>query len=693
MTDSLSRTVTLLILTSKQETAKDLIRSLRNGGLAVRGIFTSDPESFEGLYATDPFELILCCEYDTAIDLDACMARYRELDLDIPLVIIADGTTESAILINALRSGARDLTEYGDTDHLQLVVARELSDLEHRRAGARLRERLEECEQRARDIVDSSGEAVAFIQEGIHVQVNPVYQKLFGFDTPEDMYGIPVLDLIAADDQSEVRESLRAVEQRRSTDPAELDVHCIGIDGTHFEAHMTASASKLEGEPCVRVTTELQEGEEKESGPANLDADTGLPNRVALMAELDSRFAEGVESKPFVTIYVGISVFPKLLQNRGLTGGLKAAAELGTSLKELAPEDTYVARVSDDGYVMLIPDRGQASAADVSAKIKRDLRCPYDRDTQKDLAPHCSTGLMLSSTITRSARDLLDTVYRDYVFGLLEPLPDTASAEPSTSAESRPGKNTPEEDRKFALRIAQAIEIDRFRLVYQPIVSLKGDSQESYDVLLRLRDDDGTLHEAKDFLPAATRSGSMVAIDRWVLRKAIEQVSEQRSGGRKVNFFVNVAEQTLREEKLLIWVCDFLREFQARGNWLTLQILEEHARRNAAVFAKLSEGLRKVQCRVALNRFGEGPNPEFLLRSLSVDYVKFPPDLGQNLADDKAQQRRLQELTKLARDGGVKSVVTGVEDARSLTVLWTGGIDYVQGNFLQRPSLSIGKTG
>ena len=79
-----------------------------------------------------------------------------------------------------------------------------------------------------------------------------------------------------------------------------------------------------------------------------------------------------------------------------------------------------------------------------------------------------------------------------------------------------------------------------------------------------------------------------------------------------------------------------------------------------------------------------------LLRSLSLDYVKFLPDLGRGLADDKSKQRRLQELTKLCRDTGIKSVVTGVEDARSLTMLWTAGIDYVEGFFLQRPSPSIG---
>ena len=129
-----SRTVTLLVLTSQDEDAEGLMKSLRNGGLAVRGIFTSEPARMEELLSSNPFELILCCEYDPAIELNICMRQYRELDTDIPLVIIADEVTESSVLIDALRSGATTLTEHGDTDHLRLVVDREIADLRHRRS-------------------------------------------------------------------------------------------------------------------------------------------------------------------------------------------------------------------------------------------------------------------------------------------------------------------------------------------------------------------------------------------------------------------------------------------------------------------------------------------------------------------------------------------------------------------------------
>jgi len=89
---------------------------------------------------------------------------------------------------------------------------------------------------------------------------------------------------------------------------------------------------------------------------------------------------------------------------------------------------------------------------------------------------------------------------------------------------------------------------------------------------------------------------------------------------------------------------------------------------------------------VALNRFGAIPQPDALLQTIPVDFVLFQPEYAQGLADDMQKQKRLLELANLAREHKVRSVVTGVEEARALTILWNAGVDYVQGNFLQRPT-------
>jgi PAS domain S-box-containing protein len=689
MMDSLSHAMNILVLTSREEDAEGIITSLRNGGLAVHGTFTQDPAQLTELTGSQAFDLILCCEYDPSIDLAACMRSYSELDIDLPLIVVAGKETDSTSLIMAMRAGARDLAELGDTDHLQLIVSRELSDLGHRRTAQRLRERLRDCEQRAKDVMDSSGDAVAFIQDGMHIQVNPAYQELFGFAAIEDLEGYPLLDLIAPDDQGEARSILRQLEHLFENETRTMDIECVRADDNSFPARLNLSRSKLDGEPCLQVSVQGVLRQAVSDVRGLVDEDTGLPNRAALIEELSTRLDhEHPASKSFAAIYFGINAFSQILQKEGMTAALEAAASFGKSLKAVSPKGSFPTRVCEDSFVLLIDSVSQNEAEELAARIAKQAQLPIQAGTVDEGVPVIGTGIMLLKPGSCAPSDVLDNVYRDYLFGTLEldepQTSETPSSEPTTSA---PDPGLDEEGRRLASRIDQALEGEGFQLLFQPVVSLKGDSQENYSVLLCLRDSDGKILEAKEFLSAAIGSGKMIAVDHWVIRHAIAELAAKRSQGIKLNFFINIAEETLLEDRLLIWICDCLQEFEARGNWLTFQIPEEQARRHTAAFTRLSDGLRKVKCRVALNQFGAGQNPEALLTNLRPDFIIFSRELAKGLADDEVKQKRLIGLAELARDAGIRCMVTGVESARTLTVLWTTDIiDYVQGNFLQKPS-------
>jgi EAL domain-containing protein (putative c-di-GMP-specific phosphodiesterase class I)/GGDEF domain-containing protein len=531
-------------------------------------------------------------------------------------------------------------------------------------------------------------QAVAYTRNGNHLQANRAYLELFGYAMPDDLNGLTLLALIAPGHQPDAGQFLHSAERLGDGESTHLYAECIRADASRFTARLTASRSQLEGEPCLRVVAQEEASPAVERGPGLVDADTGLPNRQALIAELTRRLETRAEGRdPFTVFFLGIRNLPGILQRQGFSAGLKTAAAVAATLRALAPAGSYLARVSDGGYVLLVSNLGQDQALAVASRIRNAAHRTLADSTGRLPAPGCATGLLHTDLVSGTATAVLDKVYREYLVDLVAPeqpmIPMQEMGESGSDAAA-----TGNDDR-FADMIERALEGEGFRLVYQPIISLKGDSQENYSVLLRLRDQDGTFRAAGEFLPTAIRSGKMVAVDRWVIRQAVSELTAQRAAGNKTHFFVNVAEETLQEKKLLIWICDCLQEFQARGNWLTFQTLEEHVRRHPEIFAKLSEGLRKVRCRLAINHFGEGSNPEEFLKRLPVDCVTFPPHLGRRLRDDTRRRQRLQALTTLARNANVRSIATGVEDSGSLTELWCTGVDYVQGDFLQRPGASL----
>ncbi|MCW8891206.1 MAG: EAL domain-containing protein, partial [Sedimenticola sp.] len=98
---------------------------------------------------------------------------------------------------------------------------------------------------------------------------------------------------------------------------------------------------------------------------------------------------------------------------------------------------------------------------------------------------------------------------------------------------------------------------------------------------------------------------------------------------------------------------------------------------------------KKIKCQLAIDQFGSTPKAETILKHLPVDFVKFDFDLMEDLATKQERQDHLNELNALAKSHNVKTIAMGVEDANSLAILWTVGVNYIQGYFLQEPSENI----
>ena len=230
--------------------------------------------------------------------------------------------------------------------------------------------------------------------------------------------------------------------------------------------------------------------------------------------------------------------------------------------------------------------------------------------------------------------------------------------------------------------IERALETDGFTVMYQPIISLMGDSQEHYSVLVRLRGEHDRLLTARELLGPAARAGSLPDVDRWVMQRAFQEQARRRRLGQKVSLFLSLSKEIVQDERLLISICDALREFEIHGSWITFQFQQSEALALGDKWTLLADGLKKIQSRICVNEVGLMDDTERGMETMQADFIKFAPELAMGFATDQRIQKRLLQLINVAQQRGVKTIVTGVEDARSLALLWSTGIDYVQGNFL-----------
>lgn len=261
-------------------------------------------------------------------------------------------------------------------------------------------------------------------------------------------------------------------------------------------------------------------------------------------------------------------------------------------------------------------------------------------------------------------------------------------SQPETAAETR--ADVEEISPEWTERIAEALKSDdRFSVLYQPIVSLSGGTEASYEALLRLHDERGGEYLPGVFLPAARRAGLMGIVDQWVIRRAAAQVKSEWSTGRAVRIFVNLAHESLLGDGFQDWLARLIEYFQIPAESLVFEIPEDVPLQHLQACRAVVDALRGLGCGIILDDFDGGEEAFALLDALPVDGVKIDLSRIRMLTDAAVLQQRVRDIAARVHGAGGQVIAGRVQDAQSVALLWQCGVDYVQGYFMQQPSRAL----
>lgn len=677
-----ANTLTLLVYGCSLSDTEAYVKALRNGGLAVHADHAANLNQLsERLQAAYDFYLVGCDAPDD--DCRVVLEHLRQASEHTPLLVITADPAGQLEMAQAF--GARDLIEPKDEKRLLFVMQREFHDLLQRRANARLQSQLQEVEQRCSTLIHSSRDAIAYVHEGMHVGANPVYLEMFGFDGEDELEGLPLMDLIATEERPRFKSVLRKLSGDDLVES--LEVGCVGGDGRTFRVKMEFSPSQVDNEPCTQIVirdqSQFQDLEERIRELSTHDALTGLYNRTFFMDRLESQVARlDDEQPPLHLLLLTLSNCAEICHQHGTEFGESLLQALSTRLGELAEGLGTLARVGDYEFALLMPGKHPAEAA--AQQLLQGLgQLPLE--AVPDRRPVFSIGIAQShQPLVISASDFMDRALRARHQAETEGGNRFVVYQSPAELEADSGF-----DPAVTALVERAIAEDRLRLLYQPVVSLEGDSRENYAVLLRLLDDNGHEMRPAEFMESARESGHVIQLDRWVIQHALMELSRQREQGRKANFIITLSREGMQDEQLLLWLCDCLRESRAKGAWLTIQLHKSDIRADLPAARATIEGLKKINCRIAVDAFDDGASSDALLKHLAIDMVKLKPELLDGIAGNAARQESLKTINQTLQERGVKTVALGVEDANTLAALWNVGVNFIQGHFVQPPSPHI----
>lgn len=240
------------------------------------------------------------------------------------------------------------------------------------------------------------------------------------------------------------------------------------------------------------------------------------------------------------------------------------------------------------------------------------------------------------------------------------------------------------ETARWGRRAADALKKNNFRLLYQPIANLDGTNSISFDVLLRMLDDDGNEVPPGDFMPGAEQAGLMPDIDRWVIKHALAVAARRHSQGKKTRIFVRLSEATLRDNRFFGWLGLETLKHRLDRDSVVLQLTERIAERCLPMVRELSGICRDMHLKIALASTGEEASYVPMVENLDLDFVVLD---GSAVRELESQQ--LKQLINIARQRDTQVIASRVESAAELSRLYMLGVDYVAGFHVHKPEVGI----
>jgi diguanylate cyclase (GGDEF)-like protein/PAS domain S-box-containing protein len=672
--------VPLIVMTRSQDHVEAINSTLRNAGHPVHCTWLPDARDLSDAITQLNPELLIAFIDELGIDLASLVKIKQQSAPEMPVVIVREQVDE-AVIADAMRSGAQDVVTLANRSRLQSVVSRELRAHRLERALSTTLSSAREYREQLQRFLEGSADAITHVQEGIIVDANRAWLELFGYSGEDALTGTPLMDLFEPETHPALKGALVACLQGKWTDHA-LKVQALLSDGSSVPLTLTLAGANYENEPATRVSIPANNKSADHDLELQLahavknDATTGFLQQRYLLTAIQERCANAMKGGVRQFAYVKPDGFAEIQTTIGVLASEDFIGQLAEALRVELTANDLCGRFGGNGFLILL-ERGTARdvetwAENVVARIG-DHSFSFD---EKNLAVTVTVGLgLLPATnpdVGAAIADAVSAARRGRELG-----GNQMYAVDKSDTDTR----VQAYDKIWVKHIKSALMENRFRLVQQPIASLLGEDKGMFDVLVRMLDEQGGEVLPAEFIRAAERNDLMKNIDRWVIGASMSFAANRKASC----IFVRLSKDTILDKSVVAWLETQLRSLKIEAKRLCFQVTEEIATQYVRQTTELSESLRKLGFRFALEHFGTGRDPFKLLSGIGMNFIKVDGSLMQGLSTNQLQQQRVKGLVEAAKRKGVETVAERVEDANTMAVLWQLGVEFIQGYFVNAP--------
>jgi diguanylate cyclase (GGDEF)-like protein len=416
----------------------------------------------------------------------------------------------------------------------------------------------------------------------------------------------------------------------------------------------------------------------------SFDAMTGLMNRPGFEAQLleSSKTLQGSDDTHQL-VYFDLDNLQLVNDTVGRTAGDAVLVLLARMLEADLSRNAVVSRLTGDEFCILLTrsdgdsavrlaqevrDRGQALRyleGDKSLQVTMSVGIAEFSSGNSDVGRVLTTARMACESAKAHGRDRIE-VYDDQNLSIIRR----------------------HDDMQLVSQIQQALDGDEFELLAQPITSLKkGPARPRFEILLRMRDNDGDNISTNAFFSAAERYQLMPQIDRWVTSTTIAELTANSDlvEAQKAIFSINLSGQSLSDDDILEFIEEEINESGLSAEALCFEVTESSAVSNLKKAQAFIDALRERGCMISLDDFGAGLSSFAYLKNFNVDTLKIDGSFIRDITDNRISESMVAAITQVAKVMELETVAEYVESDKTRKLIAKLGVDYAQGHAVGKP--------
>jgi diguanylate cyclase (GGDEF)-like protein/PAS domain S-box-containing protein len=538
----------------------------------------------------------------------------------------------------------------------------------------------------------SIGDGVITTDANSNVEyINPIAEELTGWKV-DDASGRPIDEIFRGfhEETCEPLENPLAVSIRRSRAIKSVrPTLLIRRDGNELYIESTASPIRdgkgdvTGGVLVFHDVSESRELNRRLSYHASHDILTGLVNR----AEFESRLERALKSAKaretsYALCYLDLDQFKIVNDSCGHSAGDALLGQLGALLKSKIRWRDTLARLGGDEFGVLLESCSLEQAIETAEALRvavGEFKFMWD---DRSFRLGVSIGVV---PITADNEDVAALM---------------SAADSACAAAKEAGRNRihsyqendidlmrRRREMQWAARINNALEENRFELFRQTILPLQTPEEGAhYEILLRMRDENGGIIAPGLFIEAAERYSITPSIDRWVIKNAFRWlVSEADERERLALCSINLSGQSFSDEKFLPFVVE---QFQMSGldaTKICFEITETAAIASYSQANRFINALKELGCKFALDDFGTGLSSFGYLKHFPVDFLKIDGSFVKEILHDPIDREMVRSINEIGHLTGKKTIAEFAENEEIITMLKGMGVDYAQGYGVSEP--------